>query len=51
MIRFINNRTSWLYMSVKDALLTTEEYLLLKEADEIVKNGKIHKEAINLDEL
>jgi hypothetical protein len=36
---------------MNDVLLTTEERLLLKEADEIVKNGKIHKEAINLDEL
>ena len=47
----INKRLNFLVKFISDAFLTSDEYLLLKEADEIVKKGEINKKTVRLDEI
>ncbi len=47
----IDKRLNFLVEIISDAFLTHEEYLLLKEADEIVKKGEVDKKAVKLDEV
>jgi len=47
----MDKRLNFLVKLISDAFLTSEEYLLLKEADEIVRNGEVDKKTVKLDEL
>ncbi len=47
----LDKRLEKLIELFNDVFLTHEEYLLIKEADEIVKQKKIEKETIPLDEV
>jgi hypothetical protein len=47
----IDERLNFLIELISDAFLTHEEYLILKEVDEIVKKGEVDKKTVKLDEV